>query len=160
MKHYSPTGRRNRGRTLKRLLDTWDRNGSTSGLTHERHMMMMMIISSSSWVKESSLKNVILNSYSADFLNSNKWLRKVGSLNQTGNQPSTMGLFMISKTSLANAYRDYLQFHFSSSLTYYVATEHWPFSEYAINLQISGSFVINIQTYYPHHSTDNSHHCQ
>jgi hypothetical protein len=28
MKHYSPTGR-----ALKRLLDTWDRNGSTSGLT-------------------------------------------------------------------------------------------------------------------------------
>ena len=24
MKHYSPTGRRNRGRPLKRLLDTWD----------------------------------------------------------------------------------------------------------------------------------------
>ena len=33
MKHYSPTGRRNRGRLLKRLLDTWDRNGSTCGLT-------------------------------------------------------------------------------------------------------------------------------
>ena len=33
MKHYSPTGRRKRGRLLKRLLDTWDRNGSTSGLT-------------------------------------------------------------------------------------------------------------------------------
>jgi len=33
MKHYSPIGRRNRGRPLKRLLDTWDRNGSTSGLT-------------------------------------------------------------------------------------------------------------------------------
>ena len=33
MKHYSPTGRRNRGRPLKRLLDTWDRNGSTSDLT-------------------------------------------------------------------------------------------------------------------------------
>jgi hypothetical protein len=31
MKRYSPTGRRNHGRTLKRLLDTWDRNGSTSG---------------------------------------------------------------------------------------------------------------------------------
>ena len=31
MKHYCPTGRRNHGRTLKRLLDTWDRNGSTSG---------------------------------------------------------------------------------------------------------------------------------
>ena len=33
MKHYSPTGRRNRGRPLKRLLDTWDRNGSTSSPT-------------------------------------------------------------------------------------------------------------------------------
>jgi hypothetical protein len=33
MKHYSPTGRRNHGRTLKRLLDTWDRNGATSGST-------------------------------------------------------------------------------------------------------------------------------
>jgi hypothetical protein len=31
IKHYSPTGRRNHGRPLKRLLDTWDRNGSTSG---------------------------------------------------------------------------------------------------------------------------------
>jgi hypothetical protein len=31
MKHYSPTGRRNHGRPLKRLLDTWERNGSTSG---------------------------------------------------------------------------------------------------------------------------------
>jgi len=33
MKLYSPTGRRNHGRPLKRLLDTWDRNGSTSGPT-------------------------------------------------------------------------------------------------------------------------------
>ena len=33
MKHFSPTGRRNQGRPLKRLLDTWDRNGSTSGPT-------------------------------------------------------------------------------------------------------------------------------
>jgi hypothetical protein len=33
MKYYSPTGRRNQGRHLKTLLDTWDRNGSTSGLT-------------------------------------------------------------------------------------------------------------------------------
>jgi hypothetical protein len=30
MKHYSLTGRRNHGRPLKRLLDMWDRNGSTS----------------------------------------------------------------------------------------------------------------------------------
>ena len=33
MKHYCPTGRRNHGRTLKRLLGTWDRNGSTGGPT-------------------------------------------------------------------------------------------------------------------------------
>ena len=33
MKRYSPSGRRNHGRPLKRLLDTWDRNGSTSGPT-------------------------------------------------------------------------------------------------------------------------------
>ena len=33
MKHYSPTGRKNHGRPLKRLLDTWDQNGSTSGPT-------------------------------------------------------------------------------------------------------------------------------
>ena len=33
MKHYSPTGRRNDDRPLKRLLDTGDRNGSTSGPT-------------------------------------------------------------------------------------------------------------------------------
>jgi len=33
MKQYSPTGRRNHGRPLKRLLDAWDWNGSTSGPT-------------------------------------------------------------------------------------------------------------------------------
>ena len=33
MKHYSRTGRRNHFRPLKILLDTWDRNGSTSGPT-------------------------------------------------------------------------------------------------------------------------------
>jgi hypothetical protein len=33
MKHYSPTGRRNHGRPLKKLLDTWDRNWSTSDPT-------------------------------------------------------------------------------------------------------------------------------
>jgi hypothetical protein len=31
MKHSFPTGRRNHGRTLKRLPDTWDRKGSTIG---------------------------------------------------------------------------------------------------------------------------------
>jgi len=33
MKYYFPAGRRNHGRPLKILLDTWDRNGSTSGPT-------------------------------------------------------------------------------------------------------------------------------
>jgi len=33
MKYYCPTGRRNHGRPLKRLLDTRDRKGSTSGPT-------------------------------------------------------------------------------------------------------------------------------
>jgi hypothetical protein len=33
MKHYSPAGRMNHGRPLKRLLETLDRNGSTSGVT-------------------------------------------------------------------------------------------------------------------------------
>ena len=33
MKYISPTVRRNHDRPLKRLLDTWDRNASTSGPT-------------------------------------------------------------------------------------------------------------------------------
>jgi len=33
IKHYSLTGRRKPGRPLKRLPDTWDRNGSTIGPT-------------------------------------------------------------------------------------------------------------------------------
>ena len=33
LRHYFPTGRRNHSRPLKILLDTWDRNGSTSGPT-------------------------------------------------------------------------------------------------------------------------------
>jgi hypothetical protein len=33
MKQYCVTGRRNHGRALKRLLNTWDRNGSTGGPT-------------------------------------------------------------------------------------------------------------------------------
>jgi hypothetical protein len=33
MKEYFLTGRRNRGRPLKRLMDSCDRNGSTSGPT-------------------------------------------------------------------------------------------------------------------------------
>jgi len=44
MKHYCPTGRRNRGRPLKRLLDTSDRNGLTGGQLHDRYMMMMMMM--------------------------------------------------------------------------------------------------------------------
>jgi hypothetical protein len=33
MKRYCRTGRRNNGRPLKRLLDSWDRKGSTIGPT-------------------------------------------------------------------------------------------------------------------------------
>jgi hypothetical protein len=43
MKYYSSTGRRNHGRNLKRLLDTWDRDGSTSGPTPWKIMMVMVI---------------------------------------------------------------------------------------------------------------------
>ena len=43
MKHYSPTGRRNRGRPLKSLLGTWDWNGSRSGPTAWQIMMMMTL---------------------------------------------------------------------------------------------------------------------
>jgi len=50
MKHYSPTGRRNRGRPLKRRLDTWDRNGSTSGPT------LWHIYDDEVWRAESYLK--------------------------------------------------------------------------------------------------------
>ena len=44
MKHYSPTGRKNRGRPLKRLPDTWDRSGPTIGPSPWRYMMMMMVM--------------------------------------------------------------------------------------------------------------------
>jgi hypothetical protein len=33
IKNYTPKDKRNRGRTMKRLLDAWDRNGSTSDPT-------------------------------------------------------------------------------------------------------------------------------
>jgi len=33
LKHYSPPGRRNHDKPLKRLLESWDRNESTSGPT-------------------------------------------------------------------------------------------------------------------------------
>jgi len=33
MKYYTPTGRRNHSRPLKKLLGTWDRNGWTGGQT-------------------------------------------------------------------------------------------------------------------------------
>ena len=33
LKYYSPTGRRNKWRHLKRLLDMWDPNGSTGSIT-------------------------------------------------------------------------------------------------------------------------------
>ena len=41
MKQYSMTGRRNHGRPLKRLLDTWDGNGQQEAQLHDRYMMMM-----------------------------------------------------------------------------------------------------------------------
>jgi len=41
MKHYLSTGRRNHDRCLKRLLDTWDRNGQQVAQLHDRYMMMM-----------------------------------------------------------------------------------------------------------------------
>jgi hypothetical protein len=44
MKHYCPTGRRNHGRPLRRLLDTWDRNGSQVAQLHDRYRMMMMMM--------------------------------------------------------------------------------------------------------------------
>jgi hypothetical protein len=49
MKLYSPTGRRNQGRPLKRLLDTWDRNWVNKWLKqvaqlYDRYMMMMMMM--------------------------------------------------------------------------------------------------------------------
>jgi len=42
MKRYSPSGRRNHGRPLKRLLDMWDRIGQQVAQLHDRYMMMMM----------------------------------------------------------------------------------------------------------------------
>jgi len=47
MKHYSPSGRRNYGRPLKRLLDTWERNGVNkwpNSMTYIRTMMIMMVM--------------------------------------------------------------------------------------------------------------------
>ena len=44
MKRYSPPGRRNHDRPLKRLLDTWDRSGSTSGPTQWQIIIIIIII--------------------------------------------------------------------------------------------------------------------
>jgi len=44
VKNCRPTGRRNQGRPLKRLLDLWDQKGSTSGPTHFSWKMMMMMM--------------------------------------------------------------------------------------------------------------------
>jgi len=44
MKYYSPTGRRNHGRPLKRLLDSETGTGQQVAQLHEIYMMMMMII--------------------------------------------------------------------------------------------------------------------
>jgi len=47
MKHYSPTGRRNHGRPLKRLRDFWIHETGTGqevAQLHDRYMMMMMMM--------------------------------------------------------------------------------------------------------------------
>jgi hypothetical protein len=44
MKHYSPAGRRNYGRPLKRLVDTRDRTGQQVAQIHDRYMIMMMMM--------------------------------------------------------------------------------------------------------------------
>jgi hypothetical protein len=55
MKHYSPTGRRNHSRPLKRLLDMWDRNGSTSGPTpwqiYDDDDLLCNLESGEGWIK-------------------------------------------------------------------------------------------------------------
>jgi hypothetical protein len=42
MKHYSPTGRRNHGRPLKRLRKRETGTGQQVAQLHDRYMMMMM----------------------------------------------------------------------------------------------------------------------
>jgi hypothetical protein len=42
LKNYTPTGRRNQERPLKRFLDVWDWNGSTIG-PNPSYMMKMMV---------------------------------------------------------------------------------------------------------------------
>jgi hypothetical protein len=44
MRRYSPTGRRNHGRPLKILLDTWDRTGQQVAQLHDRYMMMIIYL--------------------------------------------------------------------------------------------------------------------
>ena len=43
MKHYSTTGRRNRGRPLKRILSTETGTGQQVAQLHERYIMMMIV---------------------------------------------------------------------------------------------------------------------
>jgi hypothetical protein len=43
-KYYRPKGRRNQGRSLLRLMDVWDRTGSTSGPAPCSYMMTMMMM--------------------------------------------------------------------------------------------------------------------
>jgi len=43
MKYYTPMGRRNHGRPLKRLLDTWDQNGSTGGTTLWQILLLLLL---------------------------------------------------------------------------------------------------------------------
>jgi len=55
---YSPTGW-SHGRPLKRLLDTWDRNGSTSGQLLDRYMMIkMMMMMMKTWNEDSAVWNM------------------------------------------------------------------------------------------------------
>jgi hypothetical protein len=44
MKHYSPTGRRNHGRLLKRLWIRETGTGQQVAQLHDRYMMMMMML--------------------------------------------------------------------------------------------------------------------
>jgi len=60
MKYYSPTGRRNHGRPSKRLLDTWDRNRSTSGPTPWKIWWWWWFICISRLTKSRNVKMSIL----------------------------------------------------------------------------------------------------
>jgi hypothetical protein len=79
MKHYFPTGRRNYSRPLKRLLDTWERNGSTSGPTP--YMMMMMMMMKSKTLSSCCYCNKYIFAVSGN-LSCLFWPKYFGSLNE------------------------------------------------------------------------------